>query len=148
MVLKEIVPNDWDVKILATDLDSQVLATAQLGIYEDEKITGVSVERKHRWFKKGKGVQTGWVQVIPNIQTLISFKLLNLMNNWPMRGPFDIIFCRNVAIYFNKASQKILFERFANIIDDQGYLLIGHSENLFQLSSRFRLLRQTVYVKC
>ena len=148
MVIKEVVHSHWDVKILATDLDSQVLATAQLGIYEDEKITGVSPARLHRWFKKGKGVQAGWTQVIPDIQTLISFKYLNLMNNWPMHGPFDIIFCRNVAIYFNKATQKILFERFANIIDNDGYLLIGHSENLFQLSSRFRLLRQTVYVKC
>ena len=64
-----------------------------------------------------------------------------------MQGPFDIIFCRNVVIYFEKSTQKILFERFANILDKDSYLLIGHSENLFQLSTRFRLLQQTVYIK-
>ena len=64
-----------------------------------------------------------------------------------MHGPFDMIFCRNVVIYFDKSTQKILFERFANILDKEAYLFIGHSENLFQLSTRFRLLQQTVYVK-
>ncbi len=148
MVVKKVVPSDWDVKILATDLDSQVLATARQGIYDEEKISGISPARLKRWFKKGTGMQEGTVQVMPELQRLISFKHLNLMNMWPMRGPFEIIFCRNVAIYFDKATQKILFERFANIVDNDGYLLIGHSENLFQLSTSFRLLRQTVYIKC
>ena len=148
MVIKEVIPSDWDVKILATDLDSVVLATAKQGIYDKEKISGVSLARLHRWFKKGTGTQTGWVQVLPELQKLISFKHLNLINRWPMHGHFDIIFCRNVVIYFDKTTQKILFERFANILDNEGCLFIGHSENLFQLSTRFRLLQQTVYVKC
>ena len=147
MVIKEVIPSNWDVKILATDLDSQVLATARQGIYDEEKISGISLVRLHRWFKKGTGTQTGWVQVLPELQKLISFKHLNLINRWPMHGPFDIIFCRNVVIYFDKSTQKILFERFANILDNEGYLFIGHSENLFELSTRFHLLQQTVYVK-
>ena len=147
MVLKEIVPADWDVKILATDLDSQVLEKGKLGVYAKDKITGISPSRLHRWFKKGSGMNMGQVQVVPELQVLVTFKHLNLMHKWPMRGPFDIIFCRNVVIYFDKDTQKILFERFANLLDNNGYLLIGHSENLFQLSTRFNLLQKTVYVK-
>jgi chemotaxis protein methyltransferase CheR len=148
IVVKEIVPADWDVKILATDLDSSVLEKGKQGVYEQDKMSGVSPARLTRWFKKGSGTYTKPMQVSEELQELITFKHLNLMHRWPMRGPFDIIFCRNVVIYFDKPTQKILFERFANILDDRGYLLIGHSENLFQLSTRFRLLQQTVYVKC
>ncbi len=148
IVVKEMVPVDWDVKILATDLDSSVLAKGIDGVYEEDKIaTAISPDRLQRWFKKGSKIQLGRVQVIPEIQSLITFKRLNLMDAWPMHGPFDIIFCRNVVIYFDKPTQKVLFERFANLLDDDGYLLIGHSENLFQLSTRFRLLQQTVYMK-
>ncbi|MDM8560867.1 protein-glutamate O-methyltransferase [Candidatus Parabeggiatoa sp. HSG14] len=146
MVVKEIVPTHWDVKILATDLDSSVLAKGKKGVYEEERIEGISRIRLRRWFKKGAGTQTGRVQILPDLQELITFKHLNLMHGWPMRGPFDIIFCRNVIIYFEKSTQKILFERFANILDNESYLLIGHSENLFQLNTRFRLLQQTVYI--
>jgi chemotaxis protein methyltransferase CheR len=147
MVVKEVVPSNWDVKILATDLDSSVLAKGIQGIYEEERVSGISPLRLRRWFRKGTGNQVGRVQIVPELQALITFKHLNLMHGWPMHGPFDIIFCRNVVIYFDKATQKVLFERFANILSDEGYLLIGHSENLFQLSTRFQLLRQTVYVK-
>ena len=148
MVVREVVPSHWDVKILATDLDSSVLARGIQGVYEEERVSVISPLRLHRWFRKGTGNQIGRVQVVPELQALITFKQLNLMHGWPMRGLFDIIFCRNVVIYFDKATQKVLFERFANILDDEGYLLIGHSENLFQLSTRFQLLRQTVYIKC
>jgi len=117
------------------------------GVYEVDKMTTISSERLFRWFKKGTKQQTGLVQVVPELQSLITFKRLNLIEPWPMKGPFDIIFCRNVVIYFDKATQKILFDRFANLLEEGGHLLIGHSENLFQLSTRFRLLQQTVYVK-
>ncbi|MCK5877347.1 MAG: chemotaxis protein CheR, partial [Candidatus Marithrix sp.] len=100
----------------------------------------------NNWFKKNP--TTGQLQVIPELRSLVTFKYLNLMHKWPMQGPFDIIFCRNVVIYFDKSTQKVLFDRFANILTNDGYLLIGHSENLFQLTTRFRLLKQTVYVKC
>jgi chemotaxis protein methyltransferase CheR len=147
MVVKEIVPLDWDVKILATDLDSSVLEKGKQGMYEEDRISGISLERLHRWFKKGTNKAAGKMQVSEELRHSITFKHLNLMGLWPMRGQFDIIFCRNVVIYFDKVTQKILFERFANILDKEAYLLIGHSENLFQLSTRFRLLQQTVYIK-
>ncbi len=148
IVVKEIVPADWDVKILATDLDSSVLEKGKQGAYEEDKMSSISPVRLRRWFGGGSSTHAQQVQVAEELQELITFKHLNLIDSWPMRGPFDIIFCRNVVIYFDKATQKILFERFANLIDDNGYLLIGHSENLFQLTTRFRLLQQTVYVKC
>jgi len=147
IVLKEVVPANWDVKILATDLDSAVLGKAIQGIYEEEKTSGISQARLRRWFKKNPNLPPKRIQIVPELKELITFKQLNLMHAWPMRGPFDIIFCRNVVIYFDKPTQKILFERFAHLLDKQGYLFIGHSENLFQLSDRFRLLQQTVYTK-
>jgi len=147
MVVKEVVPPGWDVKILATDLDSNVLAKGIRGIYEEDKIAEISLERRRRWFKKGEGIYAQRVHVVPELQEMVIFKQLNLIHAWPMKGPIDIIFCRNVVIYFNKETQKILFERFANLLDQDGYLFIGHSENLFQLTQRFRLLQQTVYVK-
>ncbi len=147
MVVKEVVPSNWDVKILATDLDSNVLTKGIHGIYEEEKMMRISLERRRRWFKKGEDLYEGHVQVLPELKEIIIFKRLNLIHPWPMRGPLDIIFCRNVVIYFNKETQKILFERFANLLDHESYLFIGHSENLFQLTQRFRLLQQTVYIK-
>ncbi len=147
IVVKEVVPSSWDVKILATDLDSSVLNKGLSGVYEEERVNGIPEARLHRWFRRGVKGQTGRVQVVPELQELITFKRLNLIETWPMHGPLDIIFCRNVVIYFDKPTQRVLFERFANLLDGEGYLLIGHSENLFQLSTRFRLLQQTVYVK-
>jgi chemotaxis protein methyltransferase CheR len=147
MVVKEVVPPNWDVKILATDLDSNVLAKGVRGIYEEDRIAEIPLERRRRWFKRGEGAYAQHVHVVPELQEMVIFKPLNLIHAWPMKGPIDVIFCRNVVIYFNKETQKILFERFANLLEQDGYLFIGHSENLFQLTQRFRLLQQTVYVK-
>ncbi|MFK5968997.1 MAG: protein-glutamate O-methyltransferase [Candidatus Marithrix sp.] len=146
MVIKEAMPNGWDVKILATDLDSSVIATGKQGFYTPEQVQKIAPARLKNWFKIIP--TTKQFQVSSELRSLITFKHLNLMHKWPMQGPFDIIFCRNVVIYFDKSTQKVLFDRFANILDDDGYLMIGHSENLFQLTTRFRLLKQTVYVKC
>jgi chemotaxis protein methyltransferase CheR len=148
IVIKEVVPPDWDVKILATDVDSSVLSKAKEGIYEEEKLSSLSSTRIRHWFKKGVGIHSGKAYVSPDLQEIITFKHLNLIHPWPMHGPIDIIFCRNVVIYFNKQTQKILFDRFANLLDNNGFLFVGHSENLFQITNRFHLLQQTVYVKC
>lgn len=79
--------------------------------------------------------------------SLVTFKKLNLLDTWPMAGPFDVIFCRNVVIYFDKPTQKVLFERMANILVDRGYLFIGHSESLFKVSERFKLIDRNTYQK-
>lgn len=147
IAVREVIPEQagWDVKILATDLDSNVVATAQHGVYKEERIQDVSRTRAERWFLRGSGNNRGFVRVKPELQQLISFRQLNLLGAWPLRGPIDIIFCRNVVIYFDKDTQRKLFDRYADILDTSGHLFIGHSESLFKVSDRFRLLGNTIY---
>ena len=141
------IPENADIKILATDLDSAVLSVARRGVYAKEKLKSIPPHKAQRWFLKGNEANDGYVQVKPEIQNLVSFRQLNLMHDWPMKGPFDGIFCRNVVIYFNKATQRELMNRFADILVDEGYLFLGHSESLFKVTDRFRLVGQTVYQK-
>jgi chemotaxis protein methyltransferase CheR len=145
MVVKESVPRDWDVKILATDIDSNVLATAQQGIYNEDRVKGIQHHYLKRWFVKGKGSNAGVVRVSSELRDMITFQQLNLMEKWPIHGPLDIIFCRNVVIYFNKETQKNIFNRFADLIDMAGHLFIGHSESLHRVTDRFELLGKTIY---
>lgn len=148
MVVKEVLANaDWDVRILATDLDTKVLAKAAGGVYEQSRVEGLSKNRLRKWIKKGSGENEGKVRVSPELQELITFKQLNLMNEWPMSGPFDLIFCRNVVIYFNKPTQQVLFDRYADMLDEQGHLFLGHSETMFQKTDRYKLIGKTIYQK-
>jgi len=148
MTLRESIPdiNYWDVKILATDIDTNVLAKASAGIYQKERINGVSKERYKKWFSQVDG-EPEKVQVNPKLRELITFKKLNLMEAWPMKGQFDILFCRNVVIYFNKDTQRILFDRFANILKEDSYMFLGHSESLYKVTDRFNLLGKTIHQK-
>jgi chemotaxis protein methyltransferase CheR len=149
IILKEAMPRQesWDIQILATDLDSNVVAHAQNGVYHQERIEGLSQQRIQRWFQRGKGDNAGKVRVVPELRELITFRHLNLMREWPMKGPFDIIFCRNVVIYFDKETQRTLFRRFAGLLGGDGYLFIGHSESLFKVSEQFRLIGKTIYAR-
>jgi len=149
MSVKESFPlhNNYDIKILATDLDSSVLEKATNGIYSREKLSSIMPHRQKKWFRKGHSLNSGYVQIKPEVQNLVTFRQLNLMNDWPMKGPFDGIFCRNVIIYFDKPTQKVLIDRFANILANGGYLFLGHSESLFKVTSRFKLVGQTIYQK-
>ena len=137
----------WDVKILATDLDSNMVATAARGVYTLERVQGLSKQRLRRWFRRGKGDKSGMVKVSKELQELITFKQLNLMHDWPLSGPIDVIFCRNVVIYFDKDTQRRLFDRYADLMIDQGHLFIGHSESLFKVTDRFDSLGSTIYRK-
>ena len=131
----------WDMKILATDIDSSVIAKAATGIYPETELNGLSAERV-RLFER---VADGRIRIPPAIASLVSFKPLNLMAPWPMKGPFDAIFCRNVAIYFDKATQGEVFGRLGKILAPGGFLYIGHSENLGNGSTGFRLVGKTIY---
>lgn len=137
----------WDVKVLATDLDTDVVAHAERGVYSQERLSGLTLEQLRKWFLKGTQGNSGMARIGARARELISFRQLNLMESWPMRGPFDVIFCRNVVIYFDKETQRVLFERFANYLADGGYLFIGHSETLYQISNRFELIGNTIYRK-
>jgi len=149
MVLKEALGTDtsWDARILATDLDTKVLAKGSSGIYEQNRVEGMSKSRLQKWIKNGSGENEGKVRMSPKLRELITFKQLNLMNEWPMKGPFDLIFCRNVVIYFNKPTQQVLFDRYADLLDHDGHLFLGHSETMFQKTDRYRLIGKTIYQK-
>ena len=146
---KEAFPTatGWDVKILATDLDSNVVAKAKNGIYEMDRVKNIKDSRVRKWFKKNKSNGLDQIKASSELQNIITFKQLNLMHAWPMKGPFDIIFCRNVVIYFDKPTQKILFDRMANLLAPGGYLFLGHSETLFKITDRFDLIGNTIYKK-
>lgn len=143
ITLRESIPAAYDAKLLATDLDSNVLNHGRQGVYEINRIDTVSEERRKKWFYASRDGDT--VKVKKTLEDLVSFKRLNLLENWPMKGPFDVIFCRNVVIYFDKETQRKLFNRYADILAPGGYLFIGHSENLHKVSDRFKSLGQTVY---
>lgn len=138
---------DWDVKILATDIDTRVIEKAREGVYQMQDIEPMPTELRERAFLMGTGSNMGRVRVKPGIQNLVTFLALNLGEAWPMRGLFDIVFCRNVVIYFDRGTQTKLFNRFADILAPGGHLFIGHSETLFSISNRFELIGQTIYRK-
>jgi chemotaxis protein methyltransferase CheR len=146
-VVKETVPSGWDARVLATDLDTTVVESARQGVYNIERLKGVSEARKKRWFLKGKGDREGWVKVKPELQSIIDFGQINLMNDWPIKEKIDVIFCRNVVIYFDKPTQSRLFNRYADLLQPEGHLFIGHSESLYKICDRFELLGQTIYRK-
>ncbi|MHA7815415.1 MAG: CheR family methyltransferase [Pseudohaliea sp.] len=145
MVLAERVPEDWNIKLLATDLDSSVVATGAAGEYALDRITGISDARRKRWFLRGRGPREGQVRVRQELRDMITFRRLNLLDPWPFRNRFDFIFCRNVVIYFSKDTQRALFERYADQLQTDGHLFIGHSETLYRVSDRFKLLGSTIY---
>ena len=132
----------WDFKILATDIDTAVIAKAASATYPDSELNGLSPERT-RLFDK---LSDGRIKVPAAAASLVSFKQLNLMSTpWPMKGPFDAVFCRNVAIYFDKPTQAQVFGRLGAILAPGGFLYIGHSENLGAGGAGFRLVGKTIY---
>jgi len=147
ITLKETIPDNagWDIKILATDLDTNVLETGSNGVYSMERVNGISSSVLRRWFNKGKGDKEGLVRASNELRDMIIFKQLNLMGQWPVRQGVDVIICRNVVIYFDKATQKVLFDRYAETLRSDGFLIIGHSENLNGVTDRFKLLGKTIY---
>ncbi|AMK78292.1 chemotaxis protein CheR [Methylomonas methanica] len=147
MTLKESVPADWSINILATDLDTNVLATAAAGVYPADRVTGIAEQRLKRWFQKGMGAQANKVRVKPELKELIEFKQLNLMQEWPLKGYFDFIFCRNVLIYFDRETKAMLANRYCSLLEEGSHLFIGHSESLHQLNTGFSLIGNTIYRK-
>jgi chemotaxis protein methyltransferase CheR len=147
IVLKENLPVDWRIKILATDLDTNVLAAAVSGIYSYDRLNDMSEERLKRWFQKGAGSVTDKVRVKQELRDTVHFKHLNLMREWPMNGVFDCIFCRNVLIYFDKETKAMLANRYAGLLKEGSYLFIGHSESLHQMDTPFCLIGNTIYKK-
>lgn len=139
--------NDWDVRILATDIDTAALSQARSGVYPRERIVNVDSRELRRWFQRGTGSQERLVRVAPRLRRLIRFRELNLIEPWPMNGPFDLIFCRNVVIYFGLDVKRTLFERFAAMQRPGAPLIIGHSENLSNITARYAPQGNTIYLR-
>ena len=134
----------WDAKILATDIDTNMLNRGMAGEYATEQYENIPANYRGD-VTQNKKADT--IQMSDDLKALISFKSLNLLEGWPMKGPFDAVFCRNVVIYFDKQTQAKLFNRMADLIKPNGWLYIGHSENLFKVCDRFELLGRTIYRK-
>lgn len=133
-------------RVIATDIDTNVLTTGANGIYPVERVDKMSPERTRRFFLRGKGAHAGMVRVRPEIQQMVTFKQLNLLaNDWPINGPFDAIFCRNVMIYFDKPTQSKILSHFVPLMKPDALLFAGHSENFLYVSDAFKLRGKTVY---
>ncbi|HNP59602.1 MAG TPA: protein-glutamate O-methyltransferase [Nitrospirales bacterium] len=140
--------NRWDIKILASDISTRVLAKASSGIYEEERVSQLPNDLVKRHFLRGKGPQEGKLQVRPQIARLVTFRRINLMDpTFPIRSQLDVIFCRNVMIYFDRPTQAKLMDKFFRYLRPGGYLFIGHSESLQWIDHQFTYLRPTIYQK-
>jgi chemotaxis protein methyltransferase CheR len=134
------------VEIVATDIDTHVLERARLGVYPIDAIKSLSPERAGRFFRRGVGQNTGMVRIRPEIARLVNFSQLNLLDAaWPVGDSFTAIFCRNVMIYFDRATQLTMLERMAPRLSSDGLLFAGHSENLSHARALLHPLGQTVY---
>jgi chemotaxis protein methyltransferase CheR len=119
-----------DIKILATDIDPNMVARGRIGIYAPAELREAPADLKQRWFEAAPGDERGNLRVRDELRALVSFRALNLISAWPMRGPFHAVFCRNVVIYFDEATQSQLWSRIAPLLSPEGCLYIGHSERV------------------
>jgi len=133
----------WDFKVLASDISTKVLNKAKQGVYSRDQVQKMSPLQVGEFFNQ----RGGQLAVKDNLKSLITFSRINLLEDFPFKGPFDVIFCRNVMIYFDRATQEKLVQRFWKYLTPEGYLFIGHSENLMQLSQRFQYVCPAVYRK-
>lgn len=136
------------VTIVASDLDTQVLATAEKGVYPIERVEKLSAERLQKFFLKGVGARDSEVSVRPELRRMVTFRRINLLDgNWPLRAPLDAIFCRNVMIYFDKPTQYRILQKFEPLLAPGGLLFAGHSESFLHASDLFKSLGRTVYAR-
>ena len=135
------------IRILATDISARILAKARSGEYEKENLQDVPKSYLTKHFNRIQSNSDQIYGVCDNIKKMVHFARLNLMDEWPMKGPFDVIFCRNVMIYFDSATQARLIQKFYKLLIHGGYLLVGHSESLVANSCGFRYVQPATYVK-
>lgn len=149
MTIMDVLPKSgWDFKLLATDLDSNVLAKAAAGVYNLEQVQELPESYQRRWFTRVADSQRQpQCEVRDELKAFAHFKRLNLLAQWPMKGPFDIIFCRNVLIYFDQQTKDKLIDRYAKLLRPGGYLFIGHSESMKRDHGVFDSLGHTIYRK-
>ena len=148
MVLRESIPSidQKDILILSTDISNRMLEAARAGVYSRERLAGVSRPLLHKYFERVAGTGQGF-RVGPALRKLVRLAPLNLMQAWPMKGPFNVIFCRNVMIYFDRPTQQSLVNRFYDLLAPGGYLFVGHSEGLSGIRHEFQYMKPAIYRK-
>ncbi len=147
MTFKEEISDflTWNIRILATDIDSDILQTARYGEYMAERVAKLPKDQIHRWFYRGTGSRAGKVKIKAELKEFIQFRQVNLIATWPIKTPLDMVFYRNVMIYFDTQTQKRLLDRMAEKVKPGGYLFIGHSETIPSDMKAFKLVGQTIY---
>ncbi len=140
---------NMDYKILASDVNTEMLQKAKAGIYRHEEVKGISYDHLKTFFKLGQGENKGLFKIKENVQKKIVFQRINLVGNerYPIKNKLDIIFCRNVFIYFSKETQKYLLDRFYEQLSPGGILILGHSESIANYPNKWRLIHKTIYKK-
>ena len=136
--------SDLDFRILATDIDTDILARAEAGIYPAELFERLPADVKPL-MRLEPAPGRGEARVAEELRRLIAFKQLNLIQAWPMKGPFDVVFCRNVFIYFDTQTKASILDRFVTLLAPGGFLYLGHSESLPQPHPKLRLIGRTIY---
>ena len=145
MTCAEALGSKGQYQILNSDIDTKVLATAQRGVYKLEAGKGLSPDRLQRFFLRGKGANAGLMRVKPELQKHLSFQSVNLVQELPLRETFDVVFCRNVMIYFDAPTQRAVLERIHRLMAPGGTLFVGHAENFSDARQLFRLRGKTAY---
>lgn len=134
----------WDVKISATDIDTDMLEIAKEGIYPRNRIEVFNTIRQNKWFVDVAGSES-MVKVKPELQSMVEFRQLNLIEPWEMTAKFDLIFCRNVLIYFDKSTRLKLLGKFSEKLNDDGWFIIGRSESIYGYDERFEMKGDSIY---
>jgi len=149
MTLKEVCSQyDTDIRILATDISTQILQKSQAGEYDSKKANDIPYKLREKYFSKEGRNGSAYIRVKDNLRKMILFKRLNLsVVPFPMSGPMDIILCRNVMIYFDNEVRKRLLQEFYRLLKPGGFLLVGHAESLTGMLSGFTVVKPTVYLK-
>jgi chemotaxis protein methyltransferase CheR len=145
MTASEVLGASGSYTLVNSDIDTKVLATAAQGVYRAEGVKGLSPERLQRHFMRGKGSNAGLMRVKPELQKHMEFQTVNLIHDLPFRDPFDIVFCRNVMIYFDASTQRQVLDRIHRVMKPGGLLFVGHAENFSDARSLFALRGKTVY---
>lgn len=150
ITLREHFPESqgWDVRVLATDISTRVLAAARHGLYGSDRVGTVPPGLVSKSFHPERDAEgTLCYRVRPELRRMVTFGRLNLHDEYPFRGPFDLVFCRNVMIYFDRATQERLVNRIHGYLAPGGYFFVGHSESLNAVKHPFRYIRPSVYQK-
>ncbi|MBF0396622.1 MAG: protein-glutamate O-methyltransferase CheR, partial [Desulfobacterales bacterium] len=138
---------DFKIKILASDLSTKMLSMAMDGVYPKNNVSNIPENILKKYFQKGRGACNDYVRIKSSLKQIIEFRHLNLMELFQFNDKFNIIFCRNVMIYFDKIAQEKLVSKLYDALYDKGYLFIGHSESLMGIKHKFKYTRPTIYLK-